>query len=106
MSKSKVKPTKAISIPRLELMACLVGIRLVQFVKTSLHLSCPTKFYSDSMVALGWIKSPAKNWKSFIANRVEEIQQHAKPSDWIYVSTDENPENLPTKGISATKIND
>ena len=82
LAKSKVKPTKEISIPRLELLACLIGARLVNYVKDCLKIDCKTFYWSDSMVALGWIHSRVDRWKPFIANRVQEIQSLSEPSQW------------------------
>ena len=50
------------TIPRLELTACVIGVRLVKSVKESLKLPMDwnprisTKFFTDSMICCYWIK--------------------------------------------------
>ncbi|XP_055948256.1 uncharacterized protein LOC129981442 [Argiope bruennichi] len=54
---SKVAPLKAITIPRLELLACSIITRLVQRVIEDLKLgNIPVFFWIDSSTALCWIK--------------------------------------------------
>ena len=49
MSKARVTPLKFESLPRLELLACVVGARLAEFVKTALEFP-PTYLYVVSQV--------------------------------------------------------
>ncbi|XP_066595436.1 uncharacterized protein [Prorops nasuta] len=56
MSKTKVAPIKTTSIPRLELVAAALLVKLLVHVKGSLVGSCDAiRCYSDSQVALAWI---------------------------------------------------
>ena len=72
----KLAPLKKITLPRLELLAALITARLVVFVKKALHLSNDISYncWTDSRVALCWIKGEVHRWKPFVANRVAEIQ--------------------------------
>uniref|UniRef100_A0A915C8D5 Uncharacterized protein n=1 Tax=Parascaris univalens TaxID=6257 RepID=A0A915C8D5_PARUN len=55
MSKSRVAPIRGITIPRFELMAALIGSRLLNFVKRQLMHTGPTFLWSDSQATLHWI---------------------------------------------------
>ncbi|XP_066585468.1 uncharacterized protein [Prorops nasuta] len=56
MSKTKVAPIKTTSIPRLELVAAALLVKLLVHVKGSLVGNCDAiRCYSDSQVALAWI---------------------------------------------------
>ncbi|KRY84449.1 hypothetical protein T4D_684 [Trichinella pseudospiralis] len=55
-----------------------------------------TTCWSDSRVALAWIKEAPARWKPFIANRVQEIQESA--SCWRYCPTKEKSAEIPSRG--------
>ncbi|CAB3981675.1 Hypothetical predicted protein [Paramuricea clavata] len=76
-SKTRLSPLKAISIPRLELMGALIGVRLTKQVSTALEI--PVKdatFWVDSMNVLHWIHGRSRDYKPFVAHRVGEIADY------------------------------
>ncbi|UYV73725.1 hypothetical protein LAZ67_11000531 [Cordylochernes scorpioides] len=96
-SKARVAPLGGISIPRLELMACLIGARLAGCILESLTVRCPLYLWTDSSTALSWIRKNC-NWNIFVKNRVDEIQRRTKVSNWRFVPGFENPADLPSRG--------
>ena len=76
-SKSRVAPLKTISIPRLELSACLLLTKMIRrvmdAVKPNFSDIC-IRLYSDSTIALAWIRTAPKKLKTFVGNRVSKIQ--------------------------------
>ncbi len=75
-SKTRVAPLKGMTIPRLELMAVLIGVRCVDFVKHQLKLPIERIYlWSDSQCVLTWI-STDKTLSKFVQNRVDEIVSH------------------------------
>ena len=102
MSKIRVAPIKALSLPRLELMAAVVGTRLDKFIIASLpqHYSCiPVFMRSDSQIVLHWLLNQRK-LKPFVASRIQEINNSVAASSWRYCPTQDNPADLVTRGIS------
>ena len=69
MSKSRAAPLKPHSLPRLELIAAVVALRLCSFVVTSLDTTATVCLWSDSQIVLSWIFSD-KKLKPFVSNRV------------------------------------
>jgi hypothetical protein len=105
MSKSRVAPLKRLTLPRLELMALVIGVRVGDYLKGIFkNIIEKIVFWSDSLIALYWVKGSANRWKQFVANRVLEIQEKSSPSCWCYCPSEENPADLLTRGISAENL--
>jgi hypothetical protein len=78
-SKSKVAPLKIVTLPRLELCAARLAVKLM--TKVEIALKTPfdeTYLWSDSQITLSWIKGDAGNFKTFVAYRVTYIQKRSK----------------------------
>ncbi|XP_035207028.1 uncharacterized protein LOC118181903 [Stegodyphus dumicola] len=105
-SKSRVSPVKKVSLPRLELLGALIAARLGTEVKKVLDRKDSSNifFWSDSKVTLYWIKGSSRRWKSFVQNRVDEIQKLTNPDSWFYCSTKDNPADLLTRGVSSSSL--
>ena len=104
IGKSRVSPIKQKSIPKLELEAAVLGVRLLRIVRNAFSCSFPVvKFWTDSCVVLDWIQRHNK-LKSFVAHRVNEITLHSDPLDWKYVPTKQNPADHGTRGLRPDEI--
>ncbi|XP_071151548.1 uncharacterized protein [Mytilus edulis] len=102
-SKSRLAPVKEMSIPRLELMAVLIGVRSLIFVKSELNISIEEMYlWSDSQCVLKWI-STKKELNVFVKSRIAEIKAH-KDVKIMYVNTMENPVDVATRGTTASKL--
>ena len=64
---------KQVTLPRLEILAVVIGIRVINFVTSELKLLI-TKgmLFTDSECVLHWIKA-TKQLTMFIQNRIDEI---------------------------------
>ena len=101
IAKTRVVPMKSHTLPRLELMAAVVGSRLCKFVLKSLnHFNFDVTMWSDSQITLHWLFSK-KKLQQFVANRVNEIHRLLPNFTWHYCPTECNPADLLTRGISS-----
>ncbi|UYV76938.1 hypothetical protein LAZ67_14002486 [Cordylochernes scorpioides] len=103
-ARTRVAPLKKLTIPRLELLACLIGARLAANVIQDLEFEEIPRFYwTDSTNALCWIQRE-DNWAAFVMNRVKEIHNLSSPESWRHLPGRLNPADLPSRGCSAESL--
>jgi len=101
-SKTRLAPEQ-ITIPRLELLGVLIGVRALTFVEKELHLPVTSKIlYTDSQCVLHWLQTP-KPLPVFITNRLKEIKAH-QDICFKFVSTKDNPADIATRGLSLSEL--
>ena len=106
-AKTRVAPLQVQTIPRLELLSAFLLSKLMASVQNSLghqiaHLN--VRCYTDSQVALFWIRGKDKEWKSFIQNRVNEIRHLVQPDVWHHCPGVTNPADLPSRGLTLMEL--
>jgi len=106
-SKTKTAPAKGLTLPRAELVAALMGVRLGDKLLEHLEMekeAAERHFWTDSTVALHWIKKDSSNWKPYVANRVREIQKLSDKILWKHVPTHLNAADVGTRGQTLEEL--
>jgi len=109
LSKSRLAPlskskTKKMTIPRLELMGAVIGVRLLASVMCVLEdCQIPVFCWTDSSTVLAWIHRDER-WGTFVGNRVREINQCPYQCEWRHVPGQINPADLPSRGTSPYEL--
>ena len=102
MGKARVAPRKTVSIPRLELVAAAVSVRVADVLKNELDYERIEEFYwTDSKVVLGFINNESRRFHVYVANRVQLIRDYTSPLQWRYVESASNPADEGSQDLNA-----
>lgn len=105
IGKSRVAPLKLVTIPRMELTAAVIAVKMDKMLQCELQLQLDESiFWTDSITVIKYIENDAARYKTFVANRVSLIKEATKPSQWKYVSTADNPADQASRGLSAERL--
>lgn len=97
-ARSKVAPLKVLSVPRLELMAAVIGARMADSVIASHSFEITETFlWTDSSTVLAWISSDHRRYHKFVGVRIGEILALTKINQWRWVPSKYNPADDATK---------
>ncbi|XP_003738286.1 uncharacterized protein LOC100897516 [Galendromus occidentalis] len=96
IAKGRVAPLKGDwSIHRLELLGAIIAVKIVKKIQQAyLGEFSVVKFGCDNACVLAWIRDRPDRWKTFVENRIIEIQQGTKAEQWNYIRSAENPADL------------
>ncbi|MES9974415.1 MAG: DUF1759 domain-containing protein [Candidatus Thiodiazotropha sp.] len=104
MARNRVAPLRSMTIPKLELMAAVVGARLCDHVMS--NLQCTRVYlWSDSQIVLRWLSAETTH-STFVNNRVKDIKTLTGNYQWKYCPTDANPADLLSRGLRYDKFRD
>ena len=100
-SKARVAPIKQVTIPRLELTAATIAVKVNTMLAKELQLSVDeVHYWTDSMSVLQYIRNETAHFHTFVANRVHVIREASIPDQWHYVPSAENPADDCSRGLS------
>ena len=81
--KSRVAPVKYVSIPKLELTAATLSVKVSDMLRKELDIPVASEeIWTLSQVVLGYISNETRR---FVANRVQFVSEITKDQQWHYV---------------------
>lgn len=66
--------------------------------------TAPCYCWTDSTVTLAWLRKSPAVWKTFVANRVAEVQTLLPTTPWRHVPTKDNPADCASRGILPSEL--
>lgn len=101
MSKARVAPLKVVTIPRLELSAAVLAVRLCKAISKDFDEEFESiHYWTDSVIVLRYIHNTTARFATFVANRVQEILESTKLEQWRHVRSELNPADYASRGLS------
>ncbi|XP_046548997.1 uncharacterized protein LOC124258978 [Haliotis rubra] len=105
LGKARLAPLKTLTIPRLELTAATVSVKIGQFLLRELDVNIDrVTYYTDSTTVLQYIRSEKNRFPVFVANRVKLIRDFSTPEQWKYVDSKTNPADIASRGSSCSQF--
>ena len=103
--KTRLAHVKAMTVPRLELSAAVLAVKLDRTLREGLEISIDRSvFWTDSTAVLQYIRNENKRFQTFVANRLAVIHDGSKPSQWNFVDSNRNPADDASRGLTVEKL--
>ena len=100
MGKARLAPIHEITIPRLELTAAVISVKLSEIIREELEIKIDrVSYWTDSTTVLKCLSNDSKRFHTFESNRLTVIRNGSSVSDWRYINRDDNPADDASKGL-------
>ncbi|XP_067022151.1 uncharacterized protein [Acropora muricata] len=105
MAKSRTTPLQFVSVPRLELQAATIAVRMHRLILKEIDLAISASFFwTDSKITLQYINNGTRRFETYVANRVAEIRDASQPGQWRHCPGSLNPADEASRGIRAQRL--
>ena len=105
IGKSRVSPLKPVTVPRLELTAATVAVKVGKLLESKMQYENLTSTYwIDSRAVLGFINNSSRRFHMFVANKVQLIHENSAVQSWKYLPTDINSADDASGGLNCATV--
>ena len=105
MGKSRVTPLKTMSMPRLELVAAVLGAKLSNKICDELDLHVNRVYYwTDASVVLRYIHNTSSRFEIFVSNRLNVLHALTSVKQWRYLPGKLNPADIASRGLQPCQV--
>ncbi|KAL2083621.1 hypothetical protein ACEWY4_021394 [Coilia grayii] len=105
IAKARVAPLKRQTIPRLELAAAALSVKVDRMLQDELQpITDKSVFWSDSTSVLKYIANDHTRFHTYVANRTSRIREATQISQWKYIDTKRNPADDCSRGVSVDRF--
>ena len=100
MGKCRNSQIRRPTIPRLELLASVMAVRLSNLIRSEFDWKFDNIiFWTDSTTVLQYIYNESRRFHRFVATRLQEIHELTKPDQWRFVPGNLNPADDGSRGL-------
>ncbi len=104
-ARAHVVPSGRLSVPRLELLAADLAVKVREQVLRTLKVNVAQIYHwTDSTTVLCWLHNEKNRLQLFVFNKVKKIQAGSNLAEWGWVPTDANPADIPSRGCTAEHL--
>lgn len=97
-AKSRIAPSRQITVPRLELCAAVLSARLRKVIEKETSFVFDRVLHlTDSMIVRSQIQNESHGFGTFVGTRIAEIQTFTDTHEWWWVATDDNAADCATR---------
>ena len=101
MAKARVAPLKTVTIPRLELNAAVLAVRIGKTITRELKEDFESTYYwVDSTIVLHYLRNTSSRFVTFVANRIQEILEATSIDQWRHVRSENNPADYASRSLT------
>ena len=91
----RVAPVKAVTVPRLGLMAAVLSTEIAVLLRKRLMTPFDEEFcWTDSKIGLRYIQSATSHIQTFVANRLTTIHRNSEVTQWHHVRSLGRPADI------------
>lgn len=88
------------TIPRLELQAAVLSIRLSERIQREIGIEFgEVRYWTDFEVVPKYIFNDHKRFTVYVGNRVAQIREKSNPDQWHYCPSEVNPSDDASRGL-------
>ncbi|XP_043246453.1 uncharacterized protein LOC122393996 [Amphibalanus amphitrite] len=99
MGKALVNPVRFVSVPRLELAAAVLAVKVRRLLVRELDATFDSfHMWTDSTVVLSFIRNRTTRFKTYVANRLAYIHDGSEVAEWAHVPSKLNPADVGSRG--------
>ncbi|RLF66451.1 MAG: hypothetical protein DRN30_02085 [Thermoplasmata archaeon] len=100
MAKSRVIPLKPVTIPRMELAAAVISVRISDILNEEMTYQIQKEyFWTDSKIVLAYLRNDERRFHVYVANRIRQIKSLSEVDQWQYVRSSNNPADHASRGL-------